>query len=309
MQTRHMRISRFVLTIIVVVAAILAVKFMLTYEAVGKGDSDGINPQGSENKSNSNNKTGYGTNETLNLLLLGLDDNETRADVIMMINYSPQKQKMNVLSIPRDTKVVLNGRNEKINALYGIGMESLMINAVEKITKIKVDYYLTLNFKGFREIVDKLDGVIIDVPIDMKYDDPVQNLHIDIKKGEQLLDGEKAEQFVRYRKGNHKGEGYDNADIGRISMQHMFIKEFIAQKLKLKYISKAYEIFLILRKSIDTNIKPGDISMYAGDIMRIEENGIYVFTAQGESIEIGGIWYYICDIYNTRDIVEKEFYP
>jgi polyisoprenyl-teichoic acid--peptidoglycan teichoic acid transferase len=309
MQTRHMRISRFVLTIIVVVAAILAVKFMLTYEAVGKGDSDGINPQGSENKSNSNNKTGYGTNETLNLLLLGLDDNETRADVIMMINYSPQKQKMNVLSIPRDTKVVLNGRNEKINALYGIGMESLMINAVEKITKIKVDYYLTLNFKGFREIVDKLDGVIIDVPIDMKYDDPVQNLHIDIKKGEQLLDGEKAEQFVRYRKGNHKGEGYDNADIGRISMQHMFIKEFIAQKLKLKYISKAYEIFLILRKSIDTNIKPGDISMYAGDIMRMEENGIYVFTAQGESIEIGGIWYYICDIYNTRDIVEKEFYP
>jgi polyisoprenyl-teichoic acid--peptidoglycan teichoic acid transferase len=304
-----MRISRFVLTIIVVVAAILAVKFMLTYEAVGKGDSDGINPQGSENKSNSNNKTGYGTNETLNLLLLGLDDNETRADVIMMINYSPQKQKMNVLSIPRDTKVVLNGRNEKINALYGIGMESLMINAVEKITKIKVDYYLTLNFKGFREIVDKLDGVIIDVPIDMKYDDPVQNLHIDIKKGEQLLDGEKAEQFVRYRKGNHKGEGYDNADIGRISMQHMFIKEFIAQKLKLKYISKAYEIFLILRKSIDTNIKPGDISMYAGDIMRMEENGIYVFTAQGESIEIGGIWYYICDIYNTRDIVEKEFYP
>ncbi len=303
-----MRISRFLLTIIVVAAAIFAVKLMLTYETSGKGDSDGINPQGSENGSNYNNRIGYETNKTLNILLLGLDDDETRADVIMMINYSPENQKINILSVPRDTKVILNSRNEKINALYGIKGESLMIKAVEKITKIKVDHFLTMNFKGFREIVDILGGVIIDVPIDMKYDDPVQNLHIDIKKGKQILDGEKAEQLIRYRKGNNKGEGYRDADIGRISMQHVFLKEFIEQKLKFRYISKAYELFLILRKSINTNIKPGDVSMYADDIMKIEVSDVNMYTTPGESVEIDGIWYYICDIYSTRGIVEQKFY-
>jgi len=102
--------------------------------------------------------------------------------------------------------VKVNGKYMKINALIGKGGEKMVIDMVEDITGLPVDYYVTLNFKGFREIVDTLGGVEINVPFDMDYDDPYQNLHIHLKKGKQVLDGKKAEQFVRYRKATTTGK-------------------------------------------------------------------------------------------------------
>lgn len=180
----------------------------------------------------------------INVLVLGLDDDETRSDVIALINYNPIESKMKILSIARDTRVRVNGKYTKINSLIGKGGEKLVVDMVEEITGLPIDYYITLNFKGFREIVDILGGVEIDVPFDMDYDDPYQNLHIHLKKGKQVLDGKKAEEFVRYRKGNHSGEGYEDGDLGRIKMQQLFIEEFVKQKLKLKYLLKADEIFI-----------------------------------------------------------------
>lgn len=187
-------------------------------------------------------------NSYINVLVLGLDDDEKRSDVIALINYNPDENKMNILSIARDTRVKVNGKYMKINALIGKGGEKMVIDMVEDITGLPVDYYVTLNFKGFREIVDTLGGVEINVPFDMDYDDPYQNLHIHLKKGKQVLDGKKAEQFVRYRKGNHNGEGYEDGDLGRIKMQQLFMREFVNQKLKLKYLLKADEIFYTLKK-------------------------------------------------------------
>ena len=143
----------------------------------------------------------------INLLAMGLDESENRSDGIMLINFHPERGKVNVLSIARDTMVKFNnGKRSKINALIGIGGERKIIEKVEELTDMPVHYYLTINFEGFRKIIDLLDGIEIDVPFDMRYDDPYQNLHIGLNKGKQILDGKKAEQYLRYRKGNRAGK-------------------------------------------------------------------------------------------------------
>src|SRR5690606_7603960 len=129
------------------------------------------------------------------LLLLGLDMDKIRSDVIILANYKPWKDTLNIISIPRDTKVIVNGKNAKINAMIGIGGEELVISKVQTITGLYVDYFITIDLEAFQKIVDELGGIEIYVPFDMIYDDPEQNLHINLKKGLQVLDGNKAEQF------------------------------------------------------------------------------------------------------------------
>lgn len=246
--------------------------------------------------------------EPINLLIIGLDDEEVRSDVIMLLNYSPALGRINILSVARDTRVRVRGRIEKINALVGMGGEELVIKAMEQITSLPVKYYITLNFEGFRKIIDTLGGVEVNVPIDMVYDDPTQDLHINLKKGRQLLDGEKAEQFVRYRKGNNPDEGYIDGDIGRNRAQQQLIRELIDQKIKFRYLSKADEIYNILRRYMKTNIKFSDVAYYLKYLPRLDYNKVRTFTAPGYSKQINGVWYFICDQDETLELVNKYFF-
>ncbi|MDQ2086082.1 LCP family protein [Herbivorax sp. ANBcel31] len=246
--------------------------------------------------------------EYINLLLMGLDESEKRSDGITLINFQPQNGNINMLSIARDTMIKLNsGRTLKINALIGLGGESKIIEKVEELTDMPVHYYLTMNFEGFREIIDLLGGVEIDVPFNMEYDDPYQNLYIRIDKGKQILDGEKAEKYLRYRKGNRAGEGYEDGDIGRIKAQQKFIGEFINQKLKLKYFHKANDIFFIIKNNVTTNIELADVNYYLNVIKDINIDELKVFTLPGHSEYINNQYYYINDESKTRDIINNNF--
>ena len=249
-----------------------------------------------------------GISQRTNLLVLGLDDEEVRSDVIALLNFDPSKKKINILSIARDTRVKVGGKYSKINSLISKGGEELVAKEVENITGLSVDYYMILNFKGFREIVDVVGGVEIEVPMDMNYDDPTQNLYIHLKKGNQILDGEKSEQFVRYRKGNHKGEGYEDGDIGRIEAQQLFLKEFISQKLKPRYILKAGSIFSILKDNMKTNIEIGDLDFFVREVNNIRINEVSTFTLPGDSVYKNGVWYYIYNGKETEKIIEDNFY-
>ncbi len=172
---------------------------------------------------------------------------------------------------------------------------------------LNIDYYMTLNFKAFRKIVDTLGGVKIDVPFDMDYDDPYQNLHIHLKKGERVLNGREAEGFVRYRKGN-EGQGYENGDIGRIEMQHKFISEFIKQKFKMKYLLKADDIFYILKENMKTNVEIGDLRYFIRDLDNLKVPEIKCYTLPGDSKYIDNQWYYIYDRKETERIIEDNFF-
>jgi LCP family protein required for cell wall assembly len=262
---------------------------------------------GFENNKNNNMKDNQQENNPVNLLVLGLDGDGTRSDVILLANYMPGKNRVNILSITRDTKVIVKGKDAKINALVGMGGEKLIVSKVEQMTGLPIDYYLTMDFTGFRKIIDELGGVEINVPFDMHYDDPLQNLHIHLKKGRQVLDGRKAEQFVRYRKSNIPGQGYKDGDLGRIAAQQLFIRDLIKQKLSLKYISKIDDIYAILKEYTKTNIKLTDIMYYLKNFnTKIED--IRTWTIPGDSTIIENIAYFIHDSKETLEIINNNFY-
>jgi LCP family protein required for cell wall assembly len=244
----------------------------------------------------------------VNLLVLGLDKEMVRTDVILLFNYEPEQSKLNILSVARDTRVPDRGRFSKINALYSAGGEALVAREVSRITGLPVHYYLTLDFEGFKKIVDTLGGVDFDVPFRMKYDDPDQDLHINLHKGLQHLDGDAAEQLVRYRKGNRAGQGYIDGDIGRIKMQQDFIRSVIKQKLNFKYLNRVDDIFALLGKYMSTNIDFPDIAEYLGSLRRIDADEIRTFTLPGDSAIRDGAWYYIYDEEGTDEMIKDNFF-
>lgn len=302
-----MRLRKFIFKICIIVSSILFIQGAFSLNSLVQDDT------GYYNDYVPMQKTRYlpevtGTGQSVNLMVLGLDDEEMRSDVIVIINFNPSAKRINVLSVARDTRVKVNGKYGKINALISKGGEKLVAEKLEEVTGLKIDYYVTLNFKGFREIVDLVGGVEVDVPMDMDYDDPVQKLHIHLKKGKQILDGEKAEEFVRYRKGNHKGEGYEDGDIGRIEAQQLFLKEFIKQKLKPKYILKVGNVLGILKENMKTNIEIGDINFFVKELNNIKLNEIRTFTIPGDSVFKDGLWYYIYDKEETERLIEENFF-
>lgn len=251
--------------------------------------------------------SGQGRKDVVNFLVLGLDNDETRADVILLLNFDTGSKNLNILSIARDTRVRVKGEYCKINAVYSKGIR-LMKNKITEITGLDIDYYAVMNLKGFRETIDLLGGVEFDVPFRMKYDDPTQDLHINLLKGRQILDGDKAEQLIRYRKGNRKGQGYSEGDIGRIEIQQEFLKELIRQKVNLKYIGKIDEMFGILKKYLKTDMGIDEVVKYAGSIAGLQKDNTGFFTLPGDSVRKDNKWYYVYNKKKTQKMIEENFY-
>ena len=131
----------------------------------------------------------------INALIVGTNQNLT--DTMMYVNYNVETGKVAMMSIPRDTYIT----NEycvghKLNSLYRGKNTQAFVEQIEELIGVDIDYYLIFDSKMLIDIVDKVGGVEVDVPVRMKYDDPTQNLHIDLKKGTQVLNGKQAEQFV-----------------------------------------------------------------------------------------------------------------
>lgn len=162
------------------------------------------------------------------VLLVGEDAESSSTDTIMLLQIDRTSRSINIMSIPRDTKVNSTYTPHKINAAYAAngcgeaGMEALMDYTADCVG-FRPDGYILVDLDVFVDLVDLFGGVEFDVPLDMYYDDPAQDLHIDLSAGLQELNGEQAMELVRFR------SGYENADIGRISVQRDFLKEAIDQ--------------------------------------------------------------------------------
>lgn len=303
-----MKSQRLVMTGCIIIAIILFANGLYVLASFNKKSEQKYNKHTEENNGYIKNESSIVREQPVNLLLLGLDKEEERSDVILLINYSPYEGKLNILSIPRDTRVLLRGKAVKINALISAGGERLMIDRVERLIGLPVNYYITLNFSGFRKIIDILGGVEFNVPFNMNYDDPDQNLHIHLRKGGQILDGKSAEQLVRYRKGNKKGEGYEDGDIGRVKLQQEFITALIRQKARLRYLSKVDDIFFVLSEHMATDIQLGDIKYYIKNLNNMDYNGINTFILPGESVYRNNASYYLCDGEKTEEMIANNFF-
>jgi polyisoprenyl-teichoic acid--peptidoglycan teichoic acid transferase len=244
------------------------------------------------------NKDG-GWSKPLNILLAGGDKASGNTDVIIILNYSPISGEVNAISIPRDTKVTLDGTVRKINFAYPSGGIELLESALHELLGITIDRYLFLDLAAFKESIDILGGVEYNVPVDMKYTDKVQGLFIDLKAGPQVLDGDKAEQFIRFRKpdtfsGLPEGykDYYNGSDIKRISAQQDFLKELINQKAKLSYLPKINKVFDTLDARIKTDLTLEEVIGYAGSIDGIRIENITMYVAAGTEGTDNGVWYY-----------------
>ncbi len=250
----------------------------------------------------------------VNILLLGVDGEGTRADTIMLVSVDNVDKTIKLLSIPRDTMVTLNtGKNIKINSCLGFeSRESFMISTVKTITGMPIHYYCEIDFDGFIQIIDILDGVDYNVPYDMDYDDPTQDLHIHLKAGFQHLDGQGAHDFVRFRHNNPgsavyaPGE-YQMGDIGRINAQQNFIRELLKQKMQPQYLLKISELLDAGYKYVKTNFSVTTALQLVSVVKSAETTDIESHILPGEGKYVDNISYYIYSPSATRELVETEF--
>ncbi len=249
--------------------------------------------------------TDVATGERVNLLLLATDESGLLTDTVMLISFDSDRDRLNLLSIPRDTRVSRDGSFYKFNSLYAMGEEGKRheepIRYVKELTGLPIHYYGVVHPEGVRRIVDTLGGVWIDVPGRMYYRDPEQNLTIDLHPGYQLLDGEKAEQFTRFR------AGYADADLGRIDAQQMFFRELVRQKATPRYLGKASEIFGELSRYVDTNFRVWDLPLLVRLLADFDHTEICTYTMPLHEEWVNGTSYVICDVEKTRELIWQEF--
>ena len=153
-----------------------------------------------------------------NILVSGLDDDNGGSDTNILVRFDVPNKLIDLVSLPRDTLLHNDYRNNKLNFAYAKGGTELLMEQIENLLGVPVDFYVTVNLKGFIALVDQIDGVDFDIPINMDYDDPYQDLHIHFTKGPRHLNGQEAMEVVRFRH-NNDGTGYGTEDIGRIDRQ------------------------------------------------------------------------------------------
>ncbi len=241
-----------------------------------------------------------------NFVILGTDKDEVRTDLILFCQYSLKNGTLNVLQIPRDTKIDTDRTDKKINSVYGTKKISNVKNAVEDLTGIYPDNYVVLNFKGFRELIDEIGGVEYKVPIRMYYTDPAQNLKIDLMPGEQNLDGKEAEMFMRFRK-NNDGSGYAEGDIGRLKAHQSFYGAVIDKLLSLDGLVNIAGVMETVGNNLKTDFTLFDFLSHIDDLKRLNRDSINVMLLPGKSEYVNNISYYIADMGKIQEITQRYF--
>jgi len=248
----------------------------------------------------------------INALLVGMED--VRTDTIIFTSFDPDSKTVNVFSVPRDTYIHRKGydlaEQRKINSIYeNHGIEGVKKAVSYLFQGAPIHFYVKIDYEGVKKIVDSIGGVEVVVPFDMKYDDPTADppLHINLKAGRQVLDGEKALQFLRYRKGNSKKQGYIDGDLGRIRAQQEFIKSFIDKAI-------SYRLPVVIKNGypyIETDISLFEALYYGSKALGISIDDIKfgMLPGRAEFRKYGGtlLSYYISNHRETKRILEDIY--
>lgn len=251
--------------------------------------------------------------EPINVLILGMsEDIEAKlTDTIILCSYNPKSQSASMISIPRDTFIGKNKSqakgSDKINTLYNKNPNKLL-KTVSNMTGIDVDYYALVKTQALIEIVDIIGGINFEVPIDMNYDDPTQDLHIHLKKGMQKIDGEKAEQLLRFR---HNNDGtsypanYGDNDFGRMKTQRVFITETAKQTINFKNILKAKKIIDTVFENVETNLVLSDLIPYLPTAIDFKLDEIVSRQLPGVSEKCNDLWFFVQNKKETTELINE----
>jgi LCP family protein required for cell wall assembly len=240
----------------------------------------------------------------INMLIVGCDEieNQGRADTIVLLSISPKTKNVLILSIPRDTRVEIPGRGmNKINHAYAFGGKELISKTVSSFLDIPINFYVIVDFIKFVNIIDELGGVEINIEKEMHYIDKAGGLNINLYPGKQILDGEKALQYIRFR--------HDNlGDLGRIKRQQKLVEALINKMMNLDSVTKIPQILEGLKTYLETDIKLQDAVALANLFKGVSQDKFIIETVQGNPVYINGISYLEPDTIEVQKKVKSLIY-
>ena len=246
-----------------------------------------------------------------NILLMGVDiatNSESpfkgnRSDTMLLISIAPYGKNVNVISIPRDSKVYLAGKNkaDKINHAFAFGGAKLAVRTVEETFGIKINNYLAISNAGVIKMIDTLGGLPIYIDKPMKYDDYTAKLHINLQPGEHILSGKQTEGYLRFR---HDSFG----DIGRIRRQQWFFNAMLDRLKDPTVIVKLPELLKIIPDYIQTDISGYELAKFIGMAKNIDTSSIQIATIPGAPSTKGFISYWIIDPVKTQELINNMVY-
>lgn len=207
------------------------------------------------------------------ILVSGVDDDNGGSDTNILLAVDTVNDYIYGVSIPRDSKAVVNGRNHKINFAYNAGGMELLADTVSDQLGIPVDYTVLVDLRGFEALVNAIGGVDFYVPVDMDYDDPIQDLSIHFSKGTQHLYGADALKVVRFRH-NNDGTGYGSEDIGRMQTQQNFLRAVAKQTLTVDNLGKVNEFVKIFQAYVETNLTVNNLAWLGKEVISIGADNI-----------------------------------
>jgi LCP family protein required for cell wall assembly len=257
-----------------------------------------------------------------NFLIVGEDAGEMLTDVMLVGSFDRDTKEIKILSIPRDTRIEMPSSRVqqmrslglyppssgvmKMNAVHSYGGKKygmiLLRQQLEDLLGINIDYYLEINLKAFRDIVDAIGGVDMEIRSrGLYYEDKFQNLTIAVPGGMQHLDGKMAEGVVRFR------EDYSNGDLSRIEVQHEFLKQLFQQALSREHIiQNAYGIAKAIISYTKTDFGIGDLPKYVGFIGDLNPDNITFLTLPGVAVDTSPS-YFIANNDEIAELVSLNF--
>ena len=243
-------------------------------------------------------------------LVVGLDQVSNSTDTMMVGRIDTANHTIDVVSLPRDTLVNVSWSVKKINTLYsadintgGNGIDGLL-DGLKDILGFQIDCYAVVDLTAFVELVDAIGGVDYNVPVNMNYYDPTQDLYINIPAGEQHLDGEEALKVVRFR------SGYASADIGRIGTQQDFLKSVASQMLTLGNIPNLPTFIDIFEEYVVTNMSASNLAFFARQFLLCKSEDINFHTLPGNyGDSIKGLSYVSINISEWLEMVNTYLNP
>ena len=236
-----------------------------------------------------------------NIVVMGVDERDEdagRSDTLFVVMLDPKSNNISLLSIPRDTMVKIPDRGwDKINHAFAFGGHKLTQQTVEEFLGIQINNYVVVDFKGFKGLVDAIGGIDINVEKDMYYEDPYDNLVIDLQQGRQHLDGAKAIQYVRYRD--------EEGDIGRIKRQQHFMAAIYEKRTSTEILTKVPGLVKELVTMIKTDIPVTDMIKLAKAMNKTmkDEKGLNMAMVPGEPVYIDEISYWVPDMTDLRQLM------
>ena len=248
------------------------------------------------------------SNEKFQVLLIGVDSlnskkaENTRSDVMMILDIDGEKKTASLISLPRDSRVKIEDHGKtKLNHAYAYGKADLALETVNKNFDLNIPYYIVVDYAFVKDVVDIVDGIDVYVPMDMDYEDPTADppLSIHLKEGQQHLNGDQAMQFLRFRK------GYKNADLDRVKAQQAFMAAFLDKVKSSKGVLHAPSLLVSYMDNTTSNMPLSKVSRMGLTMLSVGQENLETATIPGTADMIGGLSYYVVDFDGTDQLFRK----